>query len=145
MTTLTCRIPAWQTRRTGRDKADIQQCDTMPTYVVCSYTSADPYTVRMHTLPEVAWVCSRELIAAALWDPRRDGALGNVRLTVLPGDVMRIEIDKPTVRVWVPAAEVREFLEDTQQLVPLGKEHHHINWDTELAGLLTGPGGVEWS
>jgi hypothetical protein len=122
-----------------------------------SYTSADPYAVRMafrvgSDVP-VEWTFSRDLLAAALlaregigdvraWptpascDPAAGGALGR---DMAAHGILNIALSSPfgQAQFEASAEEVRAFLEQTYLLVPTGQESAHIDLDAELTELLS--------
>jgi hypothetical protein len=106
------------------------------------YDRRDPFAVRM-TFPapatlegvEVRWTFARDLLASGL-----QGAEGHGDVRVRPYGYDRIVLEfhapEGTAVVHVRAGEVRRFLEATNELVPVGLEHLHLDLDHDLAELM---------
>ncbi len=122
-----------------------------------SYTSADPYAMRMAfrvgSDNAVEWIFSRDLLAASLvaregigdvkaWpsptscDPAAGGALA--RAAAAHG-ILNIALSSPfgQAQFEASAQEVRAFLDQTYQLVPTGTESAYLDLDAELTELLS--------
>ncbi|MFF3904473.1 SsgA family sporulation/cell division regulator [Streptomyces sp. NPDC001848] len=107
------------------------------------YEPADPYVVRaaffVHSDEPVEWVLGRDLLADGL---NGCAGHGDVRIwsAVGRGDqAMYIALGSRagTALVEVPAHDVKAFLERTETVVPRGTEAGRIDWDAELAYLLS--------
>jgi hypothetical protein len=109
------------------------------------YTAHDPFAVRAlfdpgdgHTAP-VEWVLSRDLLSEGL---QRHAGHGDVRVWPAQGpkqDMLYIALGRPgeSALIEVSHQEVELFLRRTESLVPMGTEHEHVQWDAELACLLS--------
>lgn len=108
------------------------------------YESVDPYavTVRFQGPEEqVEWVFARELLAAGLEGV--DG-LGDVQVRAVPADPggqhahVIISLASPDGRAELEADpdDLRDFLVQTEQVVPRGGEHAFVDVDAELRELL---------
>lgn len=114
---------------------------SLPLPVSLRYRSGDPYAVTVRfegTQEQVEWVFARDLLAAGL-----DGAdgLGDVRVRAVQDsgeDVVIISLASPDGRadLEADAGDLRAFLNRTQQVVPLGAEHHFLDVDSELQELM---------
>ncbi|MDX2649896.1 SsgA family sporulation/cell division regulator [Streptomyces sp. PA03-1a] len=107
----------------------------------CRYRSDDPYIVRMRFglddgAGEAEWVLSRELLLAGLAASAGDGDVH-----VEPGDhahtLITLAAPGGTAVLQVATGELARFLAATAELVPLGTEGGHIDWDACIAGLLS--------
>lgn len=105
------------------------------------YDRGDPFAVRMSfpapaTLEgvDVCWTFSRELLTAGLKAPEGHG---DVRVRPYGYDRTVLEFHAPegTAVVHVRSGEIRRFLQDTDELVPVGLEHLHLDLDQELLEL----------
>lgn len=116
---------------------------SLPLPVSLRYGSCDPYavTVQFHGADEqVEWVFARDLLAAGL--AGEDG-LGDVRVRAERDgfrDVVIISLASPDGRadLEADARDLRAFLVRTEQVVPMGGEHHFLDVDAELQQLLAG-------
>jgi hypothetical protein len=129
----------------------------VPLTASLSYTSADPYAVRMAfyvgTDEPVEWTLSRDLLAAALlaregigdvraWpsaascDPAAAGALEG---TAAGHGVLNIAMSSPfgQAQFEASARAVELFLERTYRLVPAGRESDYLDFEAELTELLS--------
>lgn len=105
------------------------------------YDRSDPFAVRM-TFPapatlegvDVCWTFSRELLTAGLQAPE---GFGDVRVRPYGYDRTVLEFHAPegTAVVHVRSGEIRRFLRDTDELVPVGLEHLQLDLDQELLEL----------
>ena len=105
------------------------------------YDRSDPFAVRM-TFPapatlegvDVCWTFSRELLTAGLQAPE---GFGDVRVRPYGYDRTVLEFRAPegTAVVHVRSGEIRRFLRDTDELVPVGREHLQLDLDQELLEL----------
>jgi len=87
-------------------------------------------------LPQGSWVMLRDFLRYGLEEPTGDG---DVRLTPAPdGSTMRMELARNgrTVRVSAPTAVVRDFLDQTEKVVPTGEEAGAAELDALIDELL---------
>ncbi|MFJ8079572.1 SsgA family sporulation/cell division regulator [Streptomyces sp. NPDC096205] len=106
------------------------------------YDRRDPFAVHM-TFPaqatlegvEVCWTFARELLAAGLENAEGHG---DVRVRPYGYDRTELEFRAPegTAVVHLHSAEVRRFLDATEELVPAGHEHLVVDLDRDLAELM---------
>jgi hypothetical protein len=122
----------------------------VPLMASLHYTCQDPYAVKMAfhvgTDEPVEWALARELLAAALHAPE---GIGDVQAwpSAAPGDpagqdeagILNIAMTSPFghAQFEAPAEAVASFLRQTFQIVPAGQESLFIDFDTELADLLS--------
>jgi hypothetical protein len=127
----------------------------VPLMASLHYTRQDPYAVKMAfhvgTGEPVEWTLARELLAAALHS--REG-IGDVQIwpSVAPGDpeagmegtasgrgIVNIAMTSPFghAQFEAPAPAIAAFLRRTYQIVPEGQETNYIDFDAELAELLS--------
>ena len=127
-----------------------------------SYTSADPYAVRMAfdvgTDEPVEWILARDLLAAALHGPE---GIGDVRAWpsaascdpdagIVPEGantegatagyvILNIAMSSPfgQAQFEASARAIGAFLERTYQVVPAGQESGYLDFDAELTELLS--------
>ncbi|RPE38543.1 sporulation and cell division protein SsgA [Streptomyces sp. Ag109_O5-1] len=116
---------------------------SLPVCMRLRYEPADPYVVRaaffVHTDEPVEWILGRDLLAEGL-----KGSAGHADVRIRPaagrGDqvtYMALGSCAGTALLEVPVRDVRTFLENTEALVPRGAESALIDWDVELAYLLS--------
>ena len=113
------------------------------------YSCHDPYAVKMAfhigTDEPVEWVLARDLLAAALHS--REG-IGDVQAwpsAAATGEaaggqkIMNIAMTSPYghAQFEASAAAIETFLAQTYQLVPDGSESSYLDFDAELAELLS--------
>ncbi|MFF2010587.1 SsgA family sporulation/cell division regulator [Streptomyces sp. NPDC058195] len=124
----------------ARMVASAPRMETLP--ATLQYDPNDPFTVRMAfpapaTLEgtEVAWEFSRELLAAGM---DTEAGLGDVRIRPFGYDrtVLEFHAVEGVAMVHVHTAELRRFLERSQERVPTGDEHLFLGLDQKLATLL---------
>ncbi|MFF3920728.1 SsgA family sporulation/cell division regulator, partial [Streptomyces sp. NPDC001852] len=107
------------------------------------YEPADPYVVRaaffVHSDEPVEWVLGRDLLADGL-----EGSAGYADVRIWsaadrgdPTMYIALRSRAGTALVEVPLHDVKTFLERTEALVPRGTESERIDWDAELAYLLS--------
>ncbi|MEU6094341.1 SsgA family sporulation/cell division regulator [Streptomyces sp. NPDC047079] len=108
------------------------------------YEPTDPYVVRacffIGNEEPVEWVLGRDLLADGLKGSAGDGDI-RIWSAVGRGDpAMYITLGScgGTALLEVPVRDVKNFLENTEALVPRGTESGRIDWDRELAHLLAG-------
>ncbi|WP_329570623.1 SsgA family sporulation/cell division regulator [Kitasatospora sp. NBC_01266] len=117
---------------------------SVPVAARLRYVRAEPYAVYLDTHVDmhapITWVFARELLATGL---HQWAGLGDV--SVHPGtdgeaDTVYICLgyEDEGVVLRAPAHEVRDFLRQTECLVPLGLEGEHLDLDA-LARRLLGP------
>ncbi|MFE9428613.1 SsgA family sporulation/cell division regulator [Kitasatospora sp. NPDC006697] len=120
---------------------------TVPVPATLAYRSAEPYAVRLELSvgagEPVRWVFARELLRTGL---RR--AVGDGDVSVRPGTgeladrvVLTLVGEDSTGRLRVGRADLRRFLRRTEELVPAGREHEHLDLDALIGRLLAGPTG----
>ena len=108
------------------------------------YDRSDPFAVRM-TFPapatlegvEVCWTFARDLLAAGLHEPEGHGDV-RVRPYGYERTVLEFHAPEGTAVVHVRSGEVRNFLRQTTELVPVGLEHLQVDLDHDLAELMRG-------
>ncbi|MCD7443266.1 SsgA family sporulation/cell division regulator [Streptomyces lincolnensis] len=106
------------------------------------YDRTDPFAVRM-TFPapatlegvEVCWTFSRELLAAGLEGPEGHGDV-RVRPYGYERTVLEFHAPEGTAVVHVRTGELQQFLDATDELVPVGLEHLQLDLDHDLAELM---------
>jgi hypothetical protein len=106
------------------------------------YDRRDPFAVRM-TFPapatlegvEVCWTFARELLSAGLEGPEGHG---DVRVRPYGYDRTVLEFHAPegTAVVHIHSSDVRNFLQRSTELVPVGLEHLQVDLDHGLAELM---------
>ena len=122
----------------------------VPLMASLHYTCQDPYAVKMAfhvgTDEPVKWTLARDLLAAALHS--REG-IGDVQAwpSAAPGDlaaeneagILNLSMTSPYghAQFEAPAAAVASFLRRTFRIVPAGQESLFIDFDAELAALLS--------
>jgi hypothetical protein len=127
----------------------------VPLMASLHYTRQDPYAVKMAfhvgTGEPVEWTLARELLAAALHS--REG-IGDVQVwpSVASSDpeagmegvasghgIVNIAMTSPFghAQFEAPAHAIAAFLRRTYQIVPEGEETNYIDFDAELAELLS--------
>jgi hypothetical protein len=106
------------------------------------YDGRDPFAVRMKfpapaTLEgvEVCWTFSRELLIAGLEGPEGDGDV-RVRPYGYDRTVLEFHATEGTAVVHIRSGEVRSFLQQTMELVPVGRELLQVYLDHGLAELM---------
>jgi hypothetical protein len=114
------------------------------------YTCQDPYAVKMAfhvgTDEPVQWTLARDLLAAALHSHE---GIGDVQAwpSAAPGDpaaedgtgILNLSMTSPYghAQFEAPAAAIASFLRRTFRIVPAGQESQFIDFDAELAALLS--------
>ncbi|MGI5135015.1 MULTISPECIES: SsgA family sporulation/cell division regulator [unclassified Streptomyces] len=106
------------------------------------YDRRDPFAVRM-TFPapatlegvEVCWTFARQLLSAGLEAPEGHG---DVRVRPYGYDRTVLEFHAPegTAVVHIHSSDVRDFLQRSTELVPVGLEHLQVDLDHDLAELM---------
>jgi Streptomyces sporulation and cell division protein, SsgA len=122
----------------------------VPLMASLHYTCQDPYAVKMAfhvgTDEPVQWTLARDLLAAALHSHE---GIGDVQAwpSAAPGDpaaedgagILNLSMTSPYghAQFEAPAAAVASFLHRTFRIVPAGQESLFIDFDAELAALLS--------
>jgi hypothetical protein len=122
----------------------------VPLMASLHYTCQDPYAVKMAfhvgTDEPVQWTLARDLLAAALHSHE---GIGDVQAwpSAAPGDpaaedgagILNLSMTSPYghAQFEAPAAAVASFLQRTFRIVPAGQESLFIDFDAELAVLLS--------
>jgi Streptomyces sporulation and cell division protein, SsgA len=122
----------------------------VPLMASLHYTCQDPYAVKMAfhvgTDEPVEWTLARDLLAAALHSHE---GIGDVQAwpSAAPGDpaaedeagILNLSMTSPYghAQFEAPAAAVASFLRRTFRIVPAGQESQFIDFDAELAALLS--------
>ncbi|MGW3447678.1 SsgA family sporulation/cell division regulator [Streptomyces sp. NPDC001076] len=116
---------------------------SVPLCVRLRYEPTDPYVVRavffVDCVEPVEWVLGRDLLADGL-----EGSAGcaDVRIWSAAGRgdqsmYMALGSCAGTALLEIPVPDLTSFLQNTEALVPRGTESGHIDWDVELAHLLS--------
>lgn len=117
----------------------------LPVRAGLRYDTLDPYAVqvRFHTGggPDsdiVEWTFARSLLSDGVGGPTGDGDVQVWPSTSNGLAVLCLSLSSPsgTALFEVPVPELEEFLRQTYQAVPLGRESEHLDVDAELALLL---------
>ncbi|MET9482868.1 SsgA family sporulation/cell division regulator [Streptomyces sp. NPDC006638] len=120
--------------------ASVPRMETVP--ATLHYDQGDPFAVRMAFPPpatlegtDVTWEFSRELLALGMTEPC---GVGDVRVRPFGYGRTVVEFHAPegTAMVHLRTAELRRFLDRTQGLVPVGREHLYLDLDHDLKVLL---------
>jgi len=122
----------------------------VPLMASLHYTCQDPYAVKMAfhvgTDEPVQWTLARDLLAAALHSHE---GIGDVQAwpSAAPGDpaaedgagILNLSMTSPYghAQFEAPAAAVASFLHRTFRIVPAGQESLFIDFDAEVAALLS--------
>ena len=122
----------------------------VPLMASLHYACQDPYAVKMAfhvgTDEPVQWTLARDLLAAALHSHE---GIGDVQAwpSAAPGDpaaedgagILNLSMTSPYghAQFEAPAATVASFLHRTFRIVPAGQESLFIDFDAELAALLS--------
>ncbi|AOR31629.1 hypothetical protein BFF78_11720 [Streptomyces fodineus] len=116
---------------------------SVPLCVRLRYEPTDPYVVRAVFFVDcdepVEWILGRELLADGL---KGSAGYADVRIWSATGrgdQSMYIALGSSagTALLEVPVRDLTSFLQNTEALVPRGTESGHIDWDVELAHLLS--------
>ncbi|WP_435220600.1 SsgA family sporulation/cell division regulator [Streptomyces sp. Tue6028] len=117
---------------------------SLPLCMRLRYEPTDPYVVHAAFFAAdgdepVEWTLGRDLLASGL---KGSAGEGDVRILSAVGhgdQVMYIALRSRagTALLEVPVQDVQTFLENTEALVPQGAESGRIDWDAELARMLT--------
>ncbi|MEV6116237.1 SsgA family sporulation/cell division regulator [Streptomyces sp. NPDC052109] len=116
---------------------------SLPLCVRLRYEPADPYVVHAVFFVDcdepVEWVLGRDLLAGGL---KGSGGCADVRIWSGagrgdPSMYIALRSSAGTALLEVPVRDITSFLQDTEGLVPRGTESRHIDWDAELAHLLS--------
>ncbi|MFR9795670.1 SsgA family sporulation/cell division regulator [Streptomyces sp. MS06] len=121
----------------------VSGAEALPLRARFAYDTADPLAIRMGFLDapdEVRpWAFSRDLLytglrtragehAVQVWPPCRCHSTTMVRIVLRGGGAAAV--------LYVPAAELKSWLEETFALVPVGEEGAHLRLDESLEELL---------
>ena len=122
----------------------------VPLMASLSYSCQDPYAVKIafHVGADetVEWTLSRDLLAAALHAPEGIGdvqawpsAAPGQGLTGFGQKVLNISMTSPFghAQFEASATAIEAFLAQTYRVVPVGLESGYMNFDAELAELLS--------
>ncbi|MFE8949435.1 SsgA family sporulation/cell division regulator [Streptomyces sp. NPDC007856] len=116
---------------------------SLPLCARLRYEPTDPYVVRALSFVDcdepVEWVLGRDLLADGL---KGSAGCADVRIWSAAGrgdQSIYIALGSPagTALLEVPVRDLTSLLENTEALVPRGTESGHIDWDVELAHLLS--------
>ncbi|MFD6315767.1 SsgA family sporulation/cell division regulator [Streptomyces nigra] len=113
---------------------------TAPVDVTLAYETSAPHTVVMELeireshRPSV-WALSRSMLAEGLLVP---AGLGDVQITPATPEFVLLQLgdDAEQASLWMPLAEIEEFLESTYDAVPVGEEDQWLEVDTTLDQIL---------
>ncbi|MFL6124946.1 SsgA family sporulation/cell division regulator [Actinophytocola sp.] len=114
---------------------------TTPVRSRWSYRADEPFTVTAAFQTDrdrwVEWVFSRELLVAGLNDP---AGVGDVRFRPIEERGLRMlacEIESPEgyALLELDHEAVAEFLDATEEIIPLGREDEHFDVDALIAEL----------
>jgi Streptomyces sporulation and cell division protein, SsgA len=126
----------------------------VPLMASLHYTCQDPYAIKMAfhvgTDEPVEWTLARELLAAALharvgigdvqaWPSAASADPAAVEGTAAGSGILNISMTSPFghAQFEAPAAAIAGFLHRTYRIVPEGEESQYIDFDAELAELLS--------
>ncbi|MFJ8098061.1 SsgA family sporulation/cell division regulator [Streptomyces griseofuscus] len=121
----------------------VSRAYSLPLCMRLRYEPSDPYVVLAvfftHSDEPVEWVLGRDLLADGL---KGSAGHGDVRIwsAVGRGDAamyLALGSRMGTALLEVHVRDVKTFLESTEALVPRGTESGRIDWDAELAYLLS--------
>lgn len=110
------------------------------------YDPADPFAVSLAIGTEigdpVVWVFARDLLSAGVGSPQGEGDI-----TIEPDYASDLDSDERMLRITLatdclatmlaPASLVVEFLVETFTVVPTGSELDRVDFDAEIAALLS--------
>jgi len=123
----------------------------VPLMASLHYTSQDPYAIKIAfhvgTGEPVEWTLARDLLAAALharegigdvqcWPSAASGDLDGHEVGAI---VMNISMTSPFghAQFEASAADIAAFLQRTYRIVAVGEESDFVDFDAELAALLS--------
>lgn len=125
----------------------------LPASVAFRYNAKEPFAVRMSVSVSVAdahmeWVFDRDLLIQGVDMPT---GLGDVQvwpasqrpeLPEADDDTILVRIGSPEAQATlaIPAKVVRDFVERTQDAVPVGTESHLLRFDKGIVRLMDGTG-----
>jgi hypothetical protein len=125
----------------------VPQRTTLPLPASFSYSPEDPYAVSVafHVGEDksVEWTFARDLLLTGVMG--REG-IGDVRVWPsadsgdgAPGSVLNIGVQSPfgEAHFKASAEEILEFVRRTCQIVPVGEESDHLDFESELTDLLS--------
>jgi sporulation and cell division protein SsgA len=106
------------------------------------YDMDDPYAVRLSLgvpeIQQVDWVFARSLLEEGMHRPAGVGSVLVSPQRLHLRHFVRIVVRSPTgvARIQVSAAEVRDFLRQSHELMPYGAESRHVDVDRLLTALM---------
>ncbi|MFJ9712686.1 SsgA family sporulation/cell division regulator [Streptomyces sp. NPDC101234] len=121
----------------------VSHAHSLPMCVRLRYEPTDPYVVHAVFFVDcdepVEWVLGRDLLADGL---KGSAGYADVRIWSAAGQrdqsmYIALGASAGTALLEVPVRDITSFLEDTETLVPRGAESGHIDWDAELAHILS--------
>ena len=120
---------------------------TLPVPASFSYSREDPYAIHVAfdvgEGKSVEWTFARELVSMGIVG---EEGMGDVRVWPsagsedrAPGSVLNIGIRSPfgEAHFEAPANEISDFVRRTYQIVPVGEESDHLDFESELTDLLS--------
>lgn len=122
--------------------ASAPRMETVPTTL--RYDRADPFAVSVGFPPqatlegiEVSWAFARELLAAGVSEP---AGTGDVRIRPFGYERTVLEFHglEGIAVVHIHTAELRDFLQRTEAVVPAGREQRYLDVDQDVEELLRG-------
>ncbi|MCX5214174.1 SsgA family sporulation/cell division regulator [Kitasatospora sp. NBC_00240] len=83
----------------------------------------------------IVWTVARELLAEGLYKP---AGLGDLRLRPVGAGLTRLEFygDDGVALVHTDTAGLATFLDEAEESLPAGQEHHRIDWPETVEALL---------
>ena len=135
-------VPASITRVLSLELIDANGTATPLAAEVC-YDPSDPYAVAAHFRAgdsEVQWVFARDLLIQGIDAPTGDGDVHIWPCLDATGRAATIiELSSPDGQAVIQAraVELRDFLNQSEALVPCGTESSHVDVDATLAQLLS--------
>jgi hypothetical protein len=134
--TITTTLPLIVSTGTGEAELDAE----------LRYDPSDPFAVSLAIGVEcgdpVIWTFARDLLSAGIGSPQGTGDI-----TIEPDYATDLDTDERMLRITLatdclatmltPAAKVVEFLVETFTIVPTGAELDRVDFDAEIAALLS--------
>ena len=114
---------------------------SVPMPCTLHYAVDDPFAVSatFHSAEgSVTWVFSRELLLAGLHGASGEGDIRVEPMHRTSRSVLRFELSSPSGRAIIegPHDQVRQFADQTVELLPPGFEWQYLNFDAALSALL---------
>lgn len=114
---------------------------TAPMPCELTYAVTDPYAVKAtfrHSEGEVTWIFARDLLRTGVMEATGEGDIRVRPITVGGEALVQLELSSPSGRAVIQAelAEIYEFVEASDNLLPQGMEWQYLNFDNALADLL---------